>query len=221
VTASRPPQAGKEIMPSSDTRIGRIVAAVDPKFVPAGLDYSALEKIIEINVNNYRALVEHELSSKRYEPHIERRRRVIEMAQKLIAAVKEMDDDDWVGWDGLEQKEINEDVILAIEDFLIPRCEHALEALEWWGRWPLMDLDLFSPIDLLVGFNLPKTFEDHFKWRSSTEDGSCVSFIRQVLVEYDITIRGKTYELSTISRKIRDARNMRIRRGQISKTPPK
>ena len=69
MTASRPPQAGQEIMPPSDTRIGRIVAVVNRKFVPAGLDYSALEKRIELDVHNYRAQVEAELSSKRYDPH--------------------------------------------------------------------------------------------------------------------------------------------------------
>ena len=219
MTASRPPQAGQEIMPPSDTRICRIVATVDPKFVRARLDYSALEKSIELRVHNYRARVEHELSSKRYEPHIKRRRRVIQRAQELIIAVEEMDDDGWnVGFVGFVP-EANDGVISAIHN-LLRRCEHALEELEDWVGWSLTDLDLFSPIHWLVGFYLPKTFEDHFKWRSTTEDGPCVSFIRQVLVEYDIN-EGKAYKPATISRMIRDVRNMRIRRGQISKTIPK
>ncbi len=126
-----------------------------------------------------------------------------------------MDDDDWVGWDGWAQKKTNEDVILAIEDYLVPRCEHALEALEEWGRRPkyLSGTDLFSHIHWLVGCYLPKIFEDHFKWRSSTDDGPCVSFIQQVLVEHDITNnKGKSYAPSTISRMIRDVRSWRIRR---------
>ena len=131
MTASRPPQAGQEIMPPSDTRICRIVAAVDRKYVPPGLDYSVLEKHIEIYVNNYRELVKSELRPKDYEPHIKRRRRVIKMAQELLAAVEEMDDDGWdVGFVGFVP-EANDGVILAIDD-LLKRCEHALEELEDW-----------------------------------------------------------------------------------------
>jgi hypothetical protein len=214
VTASRPPQSGQEIRPPSDTRIGRIVAAVDPKFVPAGLDYSALEKITEIRVNNYRETVKAELRPKHYEPHIERRRRVIEKAQELIAAVEEMDGDDWVGWEQIE-KETNEEVIFAIED-LVSRSEHSLEELEDWVGWSKSRYgskrDLFSPIHWLVGCWLPKAFEDHFKWRSTTEEGPCVSFVLQVLVEYDITNKDQPYKPPTISRMIRDVRNNRFRR---------
>jgi hypothetical protein len=210
VTASRPPQAGQEIMPASDTRIGRIVAAVDGKFVPVDIDYSALEKSIELHVHNYRARVEGELSRKRYEPHIKRRRRVIKMAQKLLVAVQEIDDDDWDGFAGWVEKETNEDVICHIER-LVRGCENAVEALEEVGSSKWGDgswIEPFSHIHLLIGFDLPMTFEDHFKWSSTTEDGPCVGFIQQVLVEYDIN----PYQPGAISRMIRDARSLRIRR---------
>jgi hypothetical protein len=208
-------------MPPSDTRIGRIVAVVNRKFVPAGLDYSALEKIIEIHVKNYRAWFKAELRPKHYEPHIKRRRRVVKKAQELIAAVGAMDGDDWVGWEQRE-KETNEEVIFAIED-LVSRSEHALGELEDWVGWPKSrDGSLMAQnysFHWLVGYWLPKIFEDHFRRSSTTEEGPCVSFIRQVLVEYDITNKGKPYQPATISRMIRDVRSKRIRRADKQDDP--
>ena len=131
------------------------------------------------------------------------------MAQVLVVALNEVDNDDWncFGW----REEANDDLIGAIQNKLVKHWERTLEHLVEWTSPD--HPKRISPILHLVGFDLTKIFETHFERSDArTENGPCARFIRQVLVELGIKKRGKIYELSTIARMIGDARDGRFRR---------
>jgi hypothetical protein len=200
-----------EVMPPdwASPGIDQIVAAVrgrQPKIVPLDLNRFALWQDLEHDINRYKVVVTD--SGTPWEDKVPQLKKLDRILSSVAA-------ERWPTW---------------------PR---GLSDLQTWCRSTLADIEhgshpelrVRNPIDWLVGYLLPKTFEKHFKRpAAATSTGPYARFAVAVLKEFRIKkSNDEDYEGGTIGRALEEVDKGLIRyKGQrvpqavmLQKIPPK